>query len=363
MADHSRSPKTDFYSTLGITATSSIKEICKAYKSLVLKWSTPDKNPFNQKEAQEKFTAINEAYDKAIKGKRFDEDDELTISEPTTIGFDHHKSVDDSFFSRSNSFLSRNATSRRCKTPTPNFSRDMNHRRSALEEKEFSNPFPRNMSRRRTPETHIHTAFLSRNKSTQSTTPIVFSQSTAKKKPAPVERKLECALEELLDGCVKKIKITRDVIAETGVIVQEEEVLWITVKPGWRRGTKIMFEGKGDEKPGYLPADIILLIDEKRHPLYEREGDDLEIVVEIPLVKALTGCSIPIPLLGGDNMTLSFDDIIYPGYEKVIRGQGMPNPKEQSRRGDLRIKFLVEFPAELSDEQRAEAVDILQDCS
>lgn len=135
------------------------------------------------------------------------------------------------------------------------------------------------------------------------------------------------------------------------------------MKPGWRKGTKIMFEGKGDEKPGYLPADIILLIDEKRHPLYEREGDDLEIVVEIPLVNALTGCSISIPLLGGDNMTLSFDDIIYPGYEKVIRGQGMPNPKEQSRRGDLRIKFLVEFPVELSDEQRAEAVDILRDCS
>lgn len=63
MADHSRSPKTDFYSILGITAASSIKEICKAYKSLVLKWS-PDKNPFDQKEAQEKFAAINEAYDK-----------------------------------------------------------------------------------------------------------------------------------------------------------------------------------------------------------------------------------------------------------------------------------------------------------
>lgn len=154
----------------------------------------------------------------AIKGKRFDEDDELRISEPTTIGFDHRKSVDDSFFSRSNSFLSRNATRRRCKTPTPNFSRDMNYQRSALEEKEFSNPFPRNMSRRCTSETHIHTASLSRNKSTQSTTPIVFSQSTAKKKPPPVERKLECALEELLDGCVKKIKITRDVITETGFV-------------------------------------------------------------------------------------------------------------------------------------------------
>lgn len=146
------------------------------------------------------------------------------------------------------------------------------------------------------------------------------------------------------------------------MIIQEEEILKIQVKPGWRKGTKVTFEGKGDEKPGYLPADIIFMIDEGRHPLFKREGDDLEIGVEIPLVSALTGCSIPIPLLGGEKMTLSFDDIIYPGYEKIIPGQGMPYLKDQGRRGDLRIKFLVEFPIDLGDEQRAEAYRILQEC-
>lgn len=147
------------------------------------------------------------------------------------------------------------------------------------------------------------------------------------------------------------------------MIVPEEEILKINVKPGWKKGTKIMFEGKGDEKPGYLPADIIFLIDEKRHHLFERDGDNLEIVLEIPLLSALTGCSFSVPLLGGEKMTLSVDDIIYPGYGKVIRGQGMPNSKEQGRRGDLKIKFLINFPMELSDEQRVEAVGILQECS
>lgn len=136
------------------------------------------------------------------------------------------------------------------------------------------------------------------------------------------------------------------------------------MKPGWRKGTKITFEGVGDEKPGYLPADIVFLIDEKKHPLFRRDGNNLEICVEIPLVDALTGCSMPIPLLGGENMTLSFENtVIYPGYEKVIRGQGMPNPKNKGTRGDLIVKFLIEFPSELSDEQRKEAVSILQDCS
>ena len=146
------------------------------------------------------------------------------------------------------------------------------------------------------------------------------------------------------------------------IIVQEEELLRIEVKPGWKKGTKITFEGKGDEKPGFLPADITFSIDERRHPLFSRDGDDLDLGVEIPLVNALTGCSITVPLLGGEKMSLSFDNIIYPGFQKAIKGQGMPNPKQQGIRGDLRIQFLVNFPSQLTQQQRSEAATILQDC-
>ncbi|KAL1342276.1 uncharacterized protein [Arachis hypogaea] len=118
---------------------------------------------------------------------------------------------------------------------------------------------------------------------------------------------------------------------QSWVMVQEIEILKIEVMPGWRKGTKIKFEGKGDEKPGYLPA-------------------------EIPLVDALTGCSLPIPILGGEKLTLSFENtVVYPGYVKVIEAQGMPTLKNDGKRGDLHVKFLVDFPKELSDEQRQEA--------
>lgn len=193
--------------------------------------------------------------------------------------------------------------------------------------------------------------------------PIIYSQSrAARRKPPPIEKRLECTLEELCHGCGKKIKITRDAISDSGMIVQEEEILKIKIKPGWKKGTKITFEGKGDERPGTLPADIIFIIDEKRHPIFKREGDDLELGVEVPLVQALTGCTITVPLLGGEKMTLSFEDIIFPGYEKIIPGQGMPISKEGGRRGDLRLKFLVSFPSELSNEQLSDVVSILNDC-
>lgn len=117
----------------------------------------------------------------------------------------------------------------------------------------------------------------------------------------------------------------------------------------------------GDEKPGFLPADVIFVIEEKKHPLYTRDSDDLELCVEIPLVDALTGCSIPIPLLGGENKALAFENtIIYHGYEKVIKGQGMPNAKKNGSRGDLRVKFLIDFPKNLTAEQRREVACILQ---
>ncbi|XVE93238.1 hypothetical protein REPUB_Repub01dG0173200 [Reevesia pubescens] len=204
---------------------------------------------------------------------------------------------------------------------------------------------------------------ISRSTSRRCTTPIIFSQSSARRKPPPLEKKLKCTLEELCHGGLKKIKVVRDVISDEGIIVQEEETLTVKLKPGWRKGTKVKFEGKGDEKPGYLPADIVFSIEEKRHTLFRRQGDDLEIAVEIPLVKALTGISLSVPLLGGETMSIHISDIIYPGYEKVIQDQGMPNVKEGGKRGDLRITFLVNFPTELTDQRRSDACNILKDCS
>lgn len=144
-------------------------------------------------------------------------------------------------------------------------------------------------------------------------------------------------------------------------MVEEEEVVTINVKPGWKKGTKITFEGLGNEIPGAYPADIVFVIAEKRHPLFRRDGDDLELALEIPLVKALTGCIISIPLLGGDQMKLTIDDIIYPGYEKVISEQGMAISKDEGKRANLKLTFLVDFPIFLTDEQRSDILNILED--
>lgn len=52
----------------------------------------------------------------------------------------------------------------------------------------------------------------------RSGTPIMYSSSSGMLKPPPIEKKLECTLEELCYGCKKKVKITRDVLTDTGCV-------------------------------------------------------------------------------------------------------------------------------------------------
>lgn len=189
---------------------------------------------------------------------------------------------------------------------------------------------------------------------------IMFSNSSGVLKPPAIEQHLECSLEELCYGCVKNIKVSRDVYSFTGQIIQQEEVLTVNVKPGWKTGTKITFQGSPkDEKPGEYPADVVFIITEKHHPWFRRNEDELELEIEIPLADALTGCTLTIPLLGREKMSLSIDDIVYPGFEKTLVGHGMPNQKKPHHRGDLKVKFLVEFPKSLTVEQQSEILTIL----
>ena len=75
---------------------------------------------------------------------------------------------------------------------------------------------------------------------------------------------------------------------------QMEEILAINIKPGWKKGTKITFPDKGNQKPGTLPADLVFVIDEKPHDVFKRDGNDLVCLKRIPLVDALADCSFTV---------------------------------------------------------------------
>ena len=66
-AEHSLklSKRKDWYKVLGVSRTSSIAEIKRAYKNLALQWH-PDKNVDNLEEAEAKFREVAEAYEVII---------------------------------------------------------------------------------------------------------------------------------------------------------------------------------------------------------------------------------------------------------------------------------------------------------
>ncbi|KAK8457248.1 hypothetical protein SEVIR_3G149800v4 [Setaria viridis] len=174
----------------------------------------------------------------------------------------------------------------------------------------------------------------------------------AVKAPA-IERKLPCSLEELYKGTTKKMKISREIADASGKTIPVEEILTIDVKPGWKKGTKITFPEKGNETPNTIPADLVFIIDEKPHPVFTRDGNDLVVTQKIPLAEALTGYTAHLTTLDGRSLTVPISSVIHPGYEEVVRGEGMPIPKEPSRKGNLRIKFDIKFPSRLTADQKS----------
>jgi len=54
----------------------------------------------------------------------------------------------------------------------------------------------------------------------------------------------------------------------------------------------LTFENEGDEAPGIIPADLIFELEEKAHPYYKREGNDLIYNFTINLLQVSVKCLI-----------------------------------------------------------------------
>ncbi|GFR50868.1 hypothetical protein Agub_g13155, partial [Astrephomene gubernaculifera] len=173
--------------------------------------------------------------------------------------------------------------------------------------------------------------------------------------PAKVEVPLKVSLEDLYLGVTKKLRITRQMVdGASGKMVPVQEEIQIDVKPGWKEGTKITFQGKGDEHPDRPADDLVFILREQPHPSFTRDGNDLVTTVKLPLVTALTGGSVSVTTLDGRRLPLNLDRIVTPGSERVVAGKGMPINKgpQAGQKGNLRIKFDVVFPTSLTQAQK-----------
>lgn len=108
----------------------------------------------------------------------------------------------------------------------------------------------------------------------------------------------------------------------------------------------------GDERPGQRAGDVVIVIDEKPHPLFKREGNDLHYTHRLPLADALCGPTMHVQTLDGRQLDVVMEGVAHPNAVKVVRGEGMPISKAPGTRGDLRIHFDIAFPKSLSPQQK-----------
>lgn len=131
-------------------------------------------------------------------------------------------------------------------------------------------------------------------------------------------------------------------------IVHERKIIEVHIDKGMEDGQKIPFMGEGDQSPGLEPGDIIIILDEKEHPLFKRKDMDLFIKMDITLAEALTGFKKSIKTLDDRQIIISSlpGEFIKPGEIKAVLNEGMPMYKNPFEKGRLIINFNVKFPAQ-----------------
>jgi DnaJ-class molecular chaperone len=281
----------DYYAILGISRWATDDEIKRAYKQKALKHH-PDKNR-DDLDAEKKFTDISEAYE--------------MLSDPykRSIYDRYHSDYFNTNFRRS-------------------FSTGNNYRSS------FGSTHPTYDS---------------------------FNTYFKRYKDPTTFYDLYVTLDEINKGTTRKLKVTRQRFKpELHMAEKDEKVLEIQVKPGWKEGTKITFENEGDEGDQHtIAGDIVFIIRDKPHPIFERSNSDLIYRVKLTLKQALLGTLIVIPFLDSTKppyQLRTYQEIITPQTEKRFPNEGLPYPKDLTKRGDLIVKFDILFPKLLNQEQR-----------
>jgi len=142
---------------------------------------------------------------------------------------------------------------------------------------------------------------------------------------------------------------------------RERKILEVSVDKGMEDGQKVTFSGEGDQEPGLEPGDIIIVLDEKAHPVFKRNGQDLIMKLDVSLTEALTGMRKAVKTL--DERTLVIQtvkgEVIKSGDLKMVRGEGMPQYRNPFEKGRLIIQFNVVFPASLEPSVAEELAKIL----
>lgn len=167
---------------------------------------------------------------------------------------------------------------------------------------------------------------------------------------------INCTLEELYTGAVKKLKVRDRFNGKSSIM---EKIFIVKILPGYKKGTKIKFPPSHD-----FPKQVVFEINELPHRYFQRSkkgtGNDIKWTCHITRQQLDRGAFIRIPQLDAARTIFVIDtkeysasnrnavDIISHGKKLTFPGLGMPiittttTGEEESRKyGNLVVKFEI----------------------
>jgi len=134
--------------------------------------------------------------------------------------------------------------------------------------------------------------------------------------------------------------------------VRGKEEISVFIPPGVDNNQEIKIEGKGDAgRKGGKPGNLYLRIFIKKHPVFERKGDDLYAKLKVPLTVAVLGGEVEFLTLEKEKIFVKIPPGTESGRIFKIRGKGIPHFGGYGR-GNLYLKVEIKIPKRLTKKQK-----------
>ena len=159
---------------------------------------------------------------------------------------------------------------------------------------------------------------------------------------------LNVSFDEAFSGCQKRVTVR--VPGKS-----DRESLDVTVPAGAVDGGRVRFKGKGAPGANGGPAgDLLVTTKIAPHPLYSRNGANVEMDFPISVDEAVLGANIEVPAPDGSKLLVKVPAGSSEGKVLTVRGKGAPAVKKSAikHNGDLLLKIRISIPKEVSEEQR-----------
>ncbi len=121
----------------------------------------------------------------------------------------------------------------------------------------------------------------------------------------------------------------------------------ITIPAGVDDGQTLRLRGKG--APGYgdgPPGDALVTISIQPHPVFTRDGADIEMELPITFDEAVLGARVDVPTISG-SVSMKIPPGASSGQRLRLKGKGLRRGKSQ---GDQTVRLKIVIPKDMSDE-------------